>query len=99
MRFSSCGPTRRTDEEEPVHKRADCGDSEGVRSGTGYRRAVPQARHQPADVLSLKGEVRRAGGQRCAVAAATGRGEPQAEAAGGRTGAGVTGSMWWKRSW
>ncbi len=50
--------------------------------------AVPQARDQPADVLSLEGEVRRAGSERSAAAAAAGRREPQAEAAGGRAGAG-----------
>jgi putative transposase len=33
MEAGGCGPTRRTDEEEPVHRRADCGCAEGVRSG------------------------------------------------------------------
>lgn len=39
-----------------LHRRADCGYPEGVRSRTQYRRAAPQARHQPADVLSLEGD-------------------------------------------
>lgn len=54
MKDSRCGPTRRTDEEEPVHRRADCGCAEGVRSGARDGRAVPQARHQPADLYRWK---------------------------------------------
>src|SRR6202008_614635 len=82
-------PRRRTsDAEEPIHGRADCGDPEGVGSGDDNGGVVPEAWDKRADVLSLEGEVRRPGSKRCAAAAATGRREPQAEAASGRASAG-----------
>jgi len=52
------------------------------------RGTVWQARDRPADILLPESEVRRSGRQLCATAAATGRREPEAEAIGGRAGAG-----------
>jgi hypothetical protein len=49
---------------------------------------VPQVRHQPADVLSLEGEVRRFRSQRGTAATAFERGRSKSEETGGRTSAG-----------
>src|SRR5271167_3490576 len=85
------GP-RRSREKESIQRRSDHRHPEGVRNRGGDRRTVPTARDREGVFLPMEEQVRRVGTERGETAAATGGGEPAAEAHRCRAGGGHPGT-------
>src|SRR5450631_767754 len=82
---------RRSREKESIQRRSDHRHPEGVGGWGGNGRTVPTARDREGMFLPVEEQVRRVGTERGQAAAATGGGEPSAEAHRGRAGGGHPG--------